>query len=68
MDNNNAGLLETNEVIDRVFAHIDNGTTDLGCTAATAAGRILPISGYSRSWEFHLANRSRHAPTCRQRQ
>ena len=30
MDNNNAGLLETNDVIDRVFTHIDNGTTDLG--------------------------------------
>ena len=30
MDNNEVGLLETNEVIDRVFTHIDNGTTDLG--------------------------------------
>ena len=30
MDNNNVGLLENNDVIDRVFKHIDNGTTDLG--------------------------------------
>ena len=30
MNNNNVGLLENNEVIDRVFEHIDNGTTDLG--------------------------------------
>ena len=30
MDNNNVGLLENNDVIDRVFEHIDNGTTDLG--------------------------------------
>ena len=30
MDNNNVGLLENNEVIDRIFEHIDNGTTDLG--------------------------------------
>jgi phenylpropionate dioxygenase-like ring-hydroxylating dioxygenase large terminal subunit len=30
MDNNNVGLLENNEIIERVFEHIDNGTTDLG--------------------------------------
>ena len=30
MDNNSVGLLENNEVIDRIFEHIDNGTTDLG--------------------------------------
>ena len=30
MDNNTVGLLENNEVIERVFEHIDNGTTDLG--------------------------------------
>ena len=30
MSNNNVYLLNKNEVIDRVFAHIDNGTTDLG--------------------------------------
>jgi phenylpropionate dioxygenase-like ring-hydroxylating dioxygenase large terminal subunit len=30
MDNNNAGLLDNNDVIDRIFDHIDNGTTDLG--------------------------------------
>ena len=30
MNNNNVGLLENNEVIDRVFEHIDKGTTDLG--------------------------------------
>ena len=30
MNNNNVGLLENNDVIDRVFEHIDNGTTDLG--------------------------------------
>ena len=30
MDNNNVSLLESNEVIDRIFEHIDNGTTDLG--------------------------------------
>ncbi len=32
MDNNNVGLLENSEVIDRVFGHIDSGTTDLGTT------------------------------------
>ena len=30
MSHNNVPLLDKNEVIDRVFAHIDNGTTDLG--------------------------------------
>ena len=30
MDNNTVGLLENNEVIERVFEHIDKGTTDLG--------------------------------------
>ena len=30
MNNNHVGLLENNDVIDRVFDHIDNGTTDLG--------------------------------------
>ena len=30
MSHNNVYLLNKNEVIDRVFAHIDNGTTDLG--------------------------------------
>jgi phenylpropionate dioxygenase-like ring-hydroxylating dioxygenase large terminal subunit len=30
MSHNNVYLLDKNEVIDRVFAHIDNGTTDLG--------------------------------------
>ena len=27
-----AGLLNSNDIIDRVFEHIDNGTTDLGET------------------------------------
>ncbi|REJ71833.1 MAG: aromatic ring-hydroxylating dioxygenase subunit alpha [Proteobacteria bacterium] len=30
MDNNKVGLLEVADIIDRVFDHIDNGTTDLG--------------------------------------
>jgi phenylpropionate dioxygenase-like ring-hydroxylating dioxygenase large terminal subunit len=30
MDSNTVGLLENNEIIERVFEHIDNGTTDLG--------------------------------------
>ena len=30
MDNNKVGLLEIADIIDRVFDHIDNGTTDLG--------------------------------------
>ncbi|EHQ58223.1 ring-hydroxylating dioxygenase, large terminal subunit [gamma proteobacterium HIMB55] len=30
MDNNTVGLLEVPEIIDRIFEHIDNGTTDLG--------------------------------------
>ena len=30
MSHNNVPLLDKNEVIDRVFEHIDNGTTDLG--------------------------------------
>lgn len=30
MDNNKVGLLEVADIIDRVFNHIDNGTTDLG--------------------------------------
>ena len=30
MDNNTVGLLEVADIFDRVFDHIDNGTTDLG--------------------------------------
>lgn len=30
MDNNTVGLREVPEIIDRIFEHIDNGTTDLG--------------------------------------
>ena len=30
MDNNTVGLLEVADIFDRVFEHIDNGTTDLG--------------------------------------
>ena len=30
MDNNKVGLLEVADIIDRIFDHIDNGTTDLG--------------------------------------
>lgn len=30
MNNNTVGLLEVADIIDRVFDHIDNGTTDLG--------------------------------------
>ena len=30
MDNNTVGLLQVPEIIDRIFEHIDNGTTDLG--------------------------------------
>ena len=30
MDNNTVGLLEVADIFDRVFNHIDNGTTDLG--------------------------------------
>ena len=30
MDNNTVGLREVSEIIDRIFEHIDNGTTDLG--------------------------------------